>query len=291
MKTEDSAPVGDQADLPVTVAISTIGARVGGLGLPSPCPGLNYLVLVQKPGSVPGSVSGPGPGPGSVSGPVPDAILTRPDVAVHILDTVGLSRSRNAAFEYATAPLLVFADDDMTLDPAGFRCLARAFADDPQLCFAAGWRSDRLPGAGRRGRVHRLHHFNAGRVCAPELMVRRAAIDAAGLRFDPDFGLGGRFGLGEEYVFVTDALKAGLTGTSFPVAVGWHPSESTGDNWQRPDLMQARVAMLRRVFGAWAPLMRVLYALRYRRRIGGAGRLVAFIRGRVPQAATPGETR
>ncbi|KAA0912326.1 glycosyltransferase [Aquicoccus porphyridii] len=273
MTTKDKAPTGRPINLSITVAISTIGERLGGLDLPAPCPGLDYVVLVQKPGTT----------------PCPEAIAARPDVSVHILDTIGLSRSRNTAFDVATGSLLVFADDDMTLDPAGFHRLARAFAEDPKLGFAAGWRSDRLPGTGRRGRVHRLHHFNAGRVCAPELMVRRDTIDAAGLRFDPDFGLGARFGLGEEYVFVTDALKAGLKGLSLPVAVGRHPSESTGDNWQRPDLMRARMAMLKRVFGAWAPLVRGLYALRYRRRIGDPRRVLAFARGHVPDHPRDGE--
>ncbi len=253
-------------DLSVTVAISTIGERLAGLALPAPHPGVDYLVLVQMTRGI----------------PCPEEIAARADVAVHVLGSVGLSHSRNAAFDHATGALLVFADDDMTLEPEGFRALSRAFAADPALDFAAGWRSDRLPGAGPRGRRHRLHHFNAGRVCAPELIVRRSAVEAAGLRFDPEFGLGARFGLGEEYVFVTDALKAGLGGVSLPVAVGRHPSESTGDNWQRADLMRARLAMLKRVFGRWAPVMRLLYALRYRNRIGGPDRLLAFARGQVP---------
>ena len=66
------------------------------------------------------------------------------------------------------------------------------------------------------------------------------------------------------------------------MAVGRHPSESTGDNWQRPHLMRTQLAMLKRVFGRWAPVMRLLYALRYRNRIGGPGRLLAFARGQVP---------
>lgn len=275
MTDKDSAPAGPTADLPITVAISALGKRLAGLPLPPPCPGLTYLVLVQKLGEA----------------RVPAALEARADVAVRVLDTVGLSRSRNAALDLAPGALVVFADDDMTLEPEGFLRLARAFAADPALGLAAGWRSDRLPRAGRRARPHRLHHFNAGRICAPELMVRRSAIDAAGLRFDPAFGIGGRFGLGEEYVFITDALKAGLRGRSCPVAVGQHPSESTGDNWQRADLMQARIAMLTRVFGRWAPLMRLLYALRYRRRIGGAARILAFARGQVPGGTETGETR
>lgn len=274
MTDKDSAPAGPTADLPITVAISALGSRLAGVPLPPPCPGLTYLVLVQKLGDA----------------RVPAALTARDDVTVHVLGTIGLSRSRNAALDLAPGALVVFADDDMTLEPEGFQHLARAFAEDPGLGLAAGWRSDRLPGAGRRARAHRLHHFNAGRVCAPELMVRRSAIDAAGLRFDPAFGMGADFGLGEEYVFITDALKAGLRGVSLPVPVGRHPSESTGDNWQRADLMQARIAMLTRVFGRAAPLMRLLYALRYRRRIGGAARLLAFARGHVPPGLEQGET-
>lgn len=255
----DLAPVGSS----VTVAVSTLGARLAGVTLPPPHRGIRYLILVQKGEGAVGSAE----------------ITERSDVTRRDLQGVGLSLSRNAALDHASGALLVFADDDMTLSVEGIMALARVFEEDPALDFAAGWRSDRLPRAGRRGRVHRLHHFNSGRIAAPELMVRRSAVIAAGIRFDPDFGLGAKHGLGEEYVFVTDALKAGLQGRSFAVVIGAHPHESTGDDWRARGLMNARIAVLTRVFGRSAALVRLVYAVRYRRRIGRWSSLWRFVRG------------
>ncbi|WP_456389768.1 hypothetical protein, partial [Profundibacter sp.] len=119
-----------------------------------------------------------------------------------------------------------------------------------------------------RAAKHDLRTANSGRICAPELMVRVGAIRGANIAFDPEFGLGAKFGLGEEFIFITDALKAGLKGVGFPIVTGAHPDESTGNDWQDPALMRARAAMLARVFGRWAILARMAYAWRYRSRIG-----------------------
>lgn len=260
---QSKSPSATLVDLPVTVGVSTIGTRLSRLVLPPPCPGIDYLILAQK----------------TEGQPCPAGFAERDDVTFHALQSLGLSQSRNAALDHATGALLVFADDDMMLSPEGVLALARVFNEDQSLDFAAGWRSDRLPRAGRRGRPHRLHHFNSGRICAPELMVRCSSVKSAGLRFDPEFGLGARYGLGEEFVFVTDALKAGLRGWSLPMAMGVHPDDSTGDDWTAPDLMRARIAMVNRAFGPCAAPVRLLYALRYRRRVGGLGNLWRFARG------------
>lgn len=259
-----SAPDTHMTDLSVTIAVSTIAARLPGLDLPPPCPGVEYLILVQPPGNAACAAR----------------IAVRGDVRRCDLQSRGLSLSRNAALDHATGALVVFADDDMTLSIDGITALARAFQDDATLDFAAGWRRERLPRAGRRARLRRLHHFNSGRICAPELMVRRSTV--AGLRFDPEFGLGARHGLGEEYVFVTDALKAGLRGRSFPVVMGSHPEASTGEDWTAPRLVRARLAVLDRVFGPWVAPVRVAYALRHRRRFGNWRMVWRFARGRMP---------
>ncbi|MBE1295628.1 MAG: glycosyltransferase [Rhodobacteraceae bacterium] len=248
------------APLGVAVAISTLGAGLARIRLPAPRPGLTYLILLQCP-----EAADPG---------IRKVLEERVDTRVLALEGRGLSRSRNAALAQADQPLVLFADDDQVLDPVGIMVLAQAFVQDPGLALAAGWRAERLPS---RARAHRLTRLNSGRICAPEFMVRLAAIRAADLRFDTEFGLGARYPVAEDYIFVCDILRAGLAGMSLPVVTGSHPHDSTGDNWSDPDLMRARQAMISRVFGPWAPLMRLAYALKHRRRMGGVGRAVRFV--------------
>lgn len=246
--------------LGVCVAISTLGAGLAHIRLPAPHPGLTYLVLLQCAEEAEPTQR--------------EELEARADTRVQVLEGQGLSNSRNAALAQADKPLVLFADDDQALDPIGIIALAQAFAQDSDLVLAAGWRAERLP---QGGRVQKLTRLNSGRICAPEFMVRLAPIRTAGLRFDAEFGLGARYPVAEDYIFVCDILRAGFAGVSLPVVTGAHPHDSTGDNWSDPVLLHARRAMIRRSFGVWAPLMRLAYALRHRRRMGGWRQALTFL--------------
>ncbi|TNJ40944.1 glycosyltransferase family 2 protein [Phaeobacter sp. B1627] len=239
--------------LSVTVAISTLGAGLERIRLPAPRAGLDYLILLQRPQEAPA--------------PEQALLAGRGDVTLVPLDSLGLSNSRNAALDLACGDLLLFSDDDVTLDPAGILALRDRFAVLPDLVLAAGWRAERLP---KGAREQALSRFNSGRICAPEFMVRREATAALGVRFDPAFGLGARHGVGEDYVFVTDILRAGGRGRAVPVTVGAHPHESTGDRWDDPALLAARRAVIDRVFGPVGPGIWALFLLRHRRRFDAA---------------------
>jgi hypothetical protein len=233
--------------LTVTIAISTLGAGVEKIGLPPPSPGISFLILVQD------APEGAG-----------QRFSDRPDVTLHCLDTIGVAKSRNAALDLAQGDLVVFGDDDLIWNIAGIQDLRDSFKADPKLDLVLAWRQERRPLD--VGPNKPLTRFNSGRAGAPEMIIRLSAIREHGIRFDTDFGLGGRYGIGEEYVFITDALRAGLHGLSMPVITCSHPHDSTGDNWSDPTLLQGRHAILKRVFGPLAILVRPVYAVRHRRK-------------------------
>lgn len=274
----------------LTVAVATIGARMAALRLPPPRAGVDYVVCVQKmaPGSAPDRPAPalelpapnlPTPDRPASDWPTPDW-AARADVRLIPQAGTGVSINRNAGLAAAQGDLVLFSDDDITLDMDGIDRLRGAFAEDPGLALAMGWRAGRLPRRGRRAARHRLTRLNTGRACPPEIMVRRAAIAAADVRFDPDFGVGARYPLGEEYAFVADILRAGGRGLGLPVVTGAHPDISTGDDWRDPVLMAARQALLRRVFGPWAGPVRLVYAWRNRPRFAGTGAALRFALGR-----------
>ena len=234
----------------ITIAIAALGPSAARIALPPPVRGMRYAILAQAPPAV-----------------LPRS--NRPDVTYIALDTLGLSHSRNSALAQCETPLLAFADDDMALETDGLRALADEMDQNTKLDFAAGWRAGRMPQTGRRAAPYRLHKHTAGRVCAPELMVRVAAVRSAGVAFDTRFGVGAEHPVGEDYVFVCDMLDAGLYAEAFPIVTGAHPDMSTGDDWDDPQLLAARRAVLTRCFGGMAPVMRLAYALRHRKRMGG----------------------
>ncbi|MDJ0825043.1 MAG: glycosyltransferase family A protein [Rhodobacter sp.] len=246
----------------LTVAISSLGARAGQIALPPPEADITYLLLLQRPQDAP-------------------PLAPRADLTVVPLDSLGTAASRNAALDAAKTPFLLFADDDVALDIGGVKRLLDRLAAAPGLDIVTA----RLAGTAKRyaPRAHRLRRWNAGKTGTPEILVRLARIRARGVRFDADFGIGGRYGLGEEFVFLADALAAGLRGRFEPVTIGRHPGAGTGGDWADPALLRARIAVLARVFGRAAPLARLAYALKHRRRLAAApGGAVGFLLGRRP---------
>lgn len=261
----------------LTVAISTRGPRALALarafaGRSDPAePGVDHLLLVQEPDADPRL------------GAALAALAARPGVGVVRLATTGLSRSRNAGLAAARGDILLVADDDVIHPPGAFEGIRRAFAADPGLALFVGTSLDpdgrprKRPLAARR----RLTRLNAGRASSHEIAVRLAPVRALGLAFDEGFGLGAGTAatLGEEYVFLADALAAGLRGVHDPLAVSVHPHESSGFVWEGEAQARARALVLARVFGRAAPLARLGFALRNRRRFARPADLAAFLRG------------
>lgn len=238
----------------VTLAVSTLGDRIGSIALPAPQDGLHILVLWQDPG-------GDAPAP-----------LTRTDVTVVPLESRGAAASRNAALDRVDSGILQFWDDDMTPDQAGLETIWQHLRDHPALGFVTGLRRglDRgtLPegGAGQA-----LSRTNIARTATPEIALVAEAVRGAGVRFDERFGLGATHPLGDEFVFLADCLKAGLQGWHLPVAVGTHPPQSTGDTWSDPKLLRARAAAIRRVFGPLGAIpAATAFALKHQRDMGFA---------------------
>jgi hypothetical protein len=246
----------------ITVAIATLGPRMAQIVLPPPTAGLRYAVFVQSP-------------------PALMQPSTRADVSYTALETLGLSHSRNSALAQCETPLLVFADDDIALETAGLLELGACLTQNPQLGFAAGWRAGRLPQTGPRAGHYRLHKRTSGRICAPELMIRTAAVRDAGLHFDTDFGVGAAYPVGEDFIFVCDMLDAGLRGDAFPIITGSHDGISTGDVWSDATILVARRKVLERCFGKAAPFVKLAYALRHRKRLGGVSGAWRFWSGRI----------
>lgn len=254
----------------LTVAFSTRGARALGLdaGAWPTARGLDYLVLAQEPEA-----------PGVAAHLA--VLAARADVTVLRLATAGLARSRNAALDAARGAILFLADDDVAHPPGAYDAIRGFFAANPGLDLFVGRSLD--PAGRPRKRPlprRRLTRLNAARASSHEIAVRLASVRAKGIRFDEGFGVGAGTPatLGEEYVFLADALAAGLKGVHEPLPVSVHPAESSGFVWEGAAQARARALVLSRVFGRAAPLARAGFALKHRRRFG-RGDLWVFLKG------------
>lgn len=246
-----------QTPTPVlTIAIATMGPRSAAIALPDPDPEITYLIVVQTP-------------PQALS----PMVLRRPDVEVVEVGSIGLSRSRNEALERVKTPLMLIADDDLSFNVAGIHAAMEDMHDDPDIAIQTGILEDEqgVPlKAYPRARCD-WTRFNSGKIGSPEIMIRVAQIKEKNIWFQPEFGVGSTWPSGEEFIFVTDALKAGMKVVFAPHAMAAHPRESTGSNWSEPGLVEARKQTLRRVFGKLSLPVRMIYAWRKRHLLGISG--------------------
>lgn len=191
----------------------------------------------------------------------------------------GVARSRNVAIGHSTRRYLLFCDDDVTVDVAGVVGAARLL-DETGAAIALGRAIDPLGALRKRygRRVSPLTPYNCGKAATYELLVDVEQVRRVGIRFDERFGAGTPLHLGDEYIFITDLLRAGLRGYAVPHVFGVHPAASSGLRWSTADA-RVRSAVFDRVFGRRAPVLRLAFGLRHQRELGGLGGVLRFSRG------------
>lgn len=250
-------------EIALTFGYSTLAQRVKNITFPTKSDDREFIVLVQNPEEA-------------------SYVFDLPHSQLVELKSRGVAKSRNAALKYASGKYLIFGDDDITFDEEGIRQLIQHFESHPECSIILAQTSDET-GALRKSyptRAHKLSKFNSAKAATYEMMVRTDAIRAAGITFDENFGAGAENYLGDEYIFIADALNKGLKGDFLPVRVAIHPKDSSGSLWGTPRDLKARAAVFDRVFGATAPIFRALFLLKSRKARVGVVNALCFILGR-----------
>lgn len=242
----------------LTVGYSCLADRVDHIVPPASDPDVEVLVCVQGD----------------------DAFTAPPGSTVVTVAGRGVARSRNAAIDHAGGRYLLFCDDDVLVDLSGVRSAMRIL-EDSDAAIALGRAVD--PAGDLRkdypaGTVD-LTRFNSAKAATYEMLVDVAQVRSSGIRFDERFGAGMPLHLGDEYIFITDLLAAGLRGFSVPIVFGQHPADSSGARWDDDRDVHVRAVALNRVFGWQAPGARLAFAVKHRRRLG-ARRAVRFLADR-----------
>lgn len=137
--------------------------------------------------------------------------------------TRGVGRNRNIALEAARGDLLLMADDDVIYREDMPEQVIQAFADNPRadmLVFSLELTKEGKVFDKRTSPPKRLHFWNAMRVGACRIAVRREALVKAGVTFHESFGGGCPFSAGEDSLFVKTCLDRGLRIYAHPYVLG-----------------------------------------------------------------------
>lgn len=225
--------------LPLTIGYSTLANRAKNIKFLS---SVNNLVIVQNPeGIVTPTFAG--------------------DVKVLELQSKGVAKSRNAAIDNANTKYLIFGDDDIEFNESGIASAINLLDANPHISILLMQGIDETGNLRKSypSKAHELKLTNSAKAATYEMMIRVSDIKAAGIKFDEDFGAGATNYLGDEYIFIADALRAGLKGKFEPIVIATHPTESSGNIRNSASDRRARAKVFSRVFGFWAPIMRTLF--------------------------------
>lgn len=244
----------------LTIAYSLLDSGLDNLVLPAENNSVEILVIIQ----------------GS-SGTVP----ARHDVRVIRLTSRGVTASRNEAIREATGEVLVFGEEHVTWIERGIEQVLNIFDDNPKLAVLLGRAEDESGTLRKKYPAFRepATKWNSARVGTIELAVRPELLRRARVFFDESFGAGTDNFLGDEYIFVADANRAGLKVEYFPVTFSVHPRESSGTTFGTSSDARARSRVFDRVFGWFAPVPRAMMWLRNPRRFGSIALGLRFVTG------------
>ncbi len=135
----------------------------------------------------------------------------------------GLSKSRNLAVKTAQEngmdDICIFCDNDCVYEEGADKRIEEAFEKDLEADIIVFFikRPERLRPI--RTQAGKLGRISAMKIFSPEIAFRRSSIKAAGLEMDERFGAGAKYGMGEENIFLFDAIKRGLKVKYQPVQI------------------------------------------------------------------------
>lgn len=164
----------------------------------------------------------------------------------------GLSKSRNLALENATKKLIIFTDDDVVFQQKFEKKIIKTFNSYVEH---DGFRFQYLNSQGNFAKKYpktfqsKLTKFEVLNSSSVELVFKGESLKQVNLQFDENFGLGTKFFMGEEAIFVSDGIKKGLKIGFIPEKLLSHSQPSTGHKTEISTIYFVQSAVFYRIFG------------------------------------------
>lgn len=178
----------------------------------------------------------------------------------------GLSRSRNHAIDKASGDICTLSDDDMTYQKNYEKTILKAYEKYPAadlIAFSFLYPNGKERTHLREGRVSLLMSM---KINSAMITYKRKSIVNNGLRFDEEFGAGGKYPWGEENIFLFDCIKRGLKLYYVPVIIGQlQPSSSSWSRKNTPTHFKQMGAIYYRMSSVIYPLLILQFAFRKRK--------------------------
>jgi len=174
-----------------------------------------------------------------------------PSVRVINSTDIGLSKSRNLALKNASGKILIIADDDVVYQSdfvAKIITVYNKYKNAAVINFSAviedGSYLKKYPTYSKK----QLNSFDIFNVSSIEMTINKKMLDAVGVEFDENFGLGGKFEMGEEAIFLFDLKRKNEQLVFEPQVIVEHNSLTSSTKKNIIEKYYIQGAVLTRIF-------------------------------------------
>lgn len=180
-----------------------------------------------------------------------ETILQSDYDSVRVINTFekGLSKSRNLALDNAKGSLSIVADDDIVYEFNFTEKILMAFNQNPDaaiISFRAKTTQGRFFKKYPAKRVL-ADSFRRLNIMSIEMVLNREI--CGDVRFNENFGLGAKFPLGEEAIFLNELYKKGLSIITEPETIVIHPEITSNDKVTVEEKYYVQGAFFTKLFG------------------------------------------
>ncbi|MFT4244723.1 MAG: glycosyltransferase family 2 protein [Candidatus Woesearchaeota archaeon] len=174
----------------------------------------------------------------------------------------GLSKNRNNALKYATGDICVICDDDLNYVKGFNETILRAYEKNKNadiITFNAINEKGTLHSKfSKKKRVFKHTNITILSITSWMITFKRKSALKHKLFFDEKYGLGTKICVGEENIFLKDALDKQMRVIHYQKPIVIHPDESSGVDY-RDELIKSRPLVFKRMFGIIGYLFALVY--------------------------------
>lgn len=178
----------------------------------------------------------------------------------------GLSKSRNRALEQVKTGIGLIADDDVIYVKNYKEIIKRAYTENPDVDIITfqikTFDGELFKNYPKKKYLH--NSLSVLKVSSIEISFNIERIRGKNILFDEKFGLGSKYAVGEEAIFLKDCLDKGLKILYIPEVIVLHQKESTGDLLDENGLYY-KGAIFKRIYGVLGIVMCLLFCLKKRK--------------------------